>query len=65
RLLLEGAIVLYEGDALPLYEQADDQQEAKAAFSHIGKALYLMLEHMRLHMDLQATSHLFWLVYQI
>lgn len=24
RLLLEGAIVLYEGDALPLYEQAED-----------------------------------------
>lgn len=47
RLLLEGAIVLYEGDALLLYEQADDQQEAKAAFNDIGKALYLMLEQVR------------------
>lgn len=47
RLLLEGAIVLYEGDALPLYEQAEDQPEAKAAYNDIGKALYLLLEQVK------------------
>ena len=42
RLLVEGAIVLYEGDALPLDNLARqaDLPEARDAFNTIGKALY-------------------------
>jgi len=47
RLLTEGALVLYEGDAMLLYEQAGDQPEAQAAFNDIGKALYLLREKVK------------------
>ena len=40
RLVVEGAIVLYEGDAVPLYNLAAEQPEAQGAFSTIGRALY-------------------------
>lgn len=55
RLIIEGAIVLYEDDALPLYEQADatEQQEARTAFDTIGSALYSLRRYI---CELQ-TSH--------
>ena len=55
RLIVEGAIVLYEDEALPLYEQADatEQQEARTAFDTIGGALYSLRRYIR---ELQ-TSH--------
>ena len=48
RLLLEGAIVLYAGDALPLDQLAKraDLPEAKDAFNTIGKALYDLRQHV-------------------
>ena len=48
RLLVEGAIVLYEGDALPLDNLARqaDLPEAREAFSTIGKALYDLRQHV-------------------
>ncbi len=48
RLIVEGAIVLYEDDALPLYEQADaaGQQEARTAFDTIGSALYSLRRYV-------------------
>ena len=47
RLLLEGALVLYEGDAAQLYEQAPGSPEALTAFNDIGSALYLLLEQVK------------------
>ena len=47
RLLLEGALVLYEGDAAQLYEQATGSPEALTAFNDIGSALYLLLEQVK------------------
>ena len=47
RLLLEGAIVLYEGDAAQLYERATGSPEALSAFNDIGSALYLLLEQVK------------------
>ena len=48
RLLVEGAIVLYEGDALPLDTLAKDANlhEARAAFNTLGKALYDLRQHV-------------------
>ena len=46
RLIAEGAIVLYEQDAMPLYQQATADREAKAAFNDIGKALYLLRDRV-------------------
>ena len=48
RLLVEGAIVLYEGDALPLDNPAKqaDLPEARDAFNTIGKALYDLRQHV-------------------
>ena len=55
RLIIEGAIVLYEDDALPLYEQADvkEEQKARNAFDTIGSALYSLRRYI---CELQ-TSH--------
>ena len=48
RLMVEGAIVLYEGDAVPLFGLAKDNREAQAAFNTIGKALYLLREQVKM-----------------
>ena len=48
RLLSEGAIVLYEGEAMQLYEQAESLSEAKTAFNDIGKALYFLREQIKM-----------------
>ena len=49
RLLVEGAITLYEEDALSLQSLARDNQqpEAATAFDTIGTALYNLREHLR------------------
>ena len=47
RLLLEGALVLYEGDAAQLYDQTTGSPEALTAFNDIGSALYLLLEQVK------------------
>ena len=54
RLLLEGAVVLYEGDASRLYEQAQGLPDALTAFNDIGTALYLLLEQVR---ELEQAQH--------
>ena len=54
RLLLEGAVVLYEGDASRLYEQAQGLPEALTAFNDIGTALYLLLEQVK---ELEQAQH--------
>ena len=56
RLIVEGAIVLYEGDALPLDTLAKDASlhEARAAFNTLGKALYDLRQHVK---ELEAASH--------
>ena len=48
RLLLEGAIVLYEGDASPLCRLAQKAEvpEAQTAFNTIGKALYDLQQYV-------------------
>ena len=42
RLLAEGAVALYENDAVPLHHlgMTHDEQEAASAFDTIGTALY-------------------------
>ena len=42
RLLAEGAVALYENDAVPLHQlgMTHDEQEAASAFDTIGTALY-------------------------
>ena len=54
RLIIEGAIALYEGDAVPLLGLANKSQQYDAAdaFDTIGTALYGLREHMR---NLQAA----------
>lgn len=47
RLLLEGALVLYEGDAAQLYDRTTGSREALIAFNDIGSALYLLLEQVK------------------
>ena len=49
RLIIEGAIALYEGDAVPLLGLANKSQQYDAAdaFDTIGTALYGLREHMR------------------
>lgn len=47
RLLLEGAIVLYEGDAAQFYDRTTGALEALIAFNDIGSALYLLLEQVK------------------
>ena len=49
RLIAEGAVVLFEEDALPLNKLAYDHKELKAsnAFSAIGEALYSLRQHIR------------------
>ncbi|MBE5779972.1 MAG: hypothetical protein E7331_11665 [Clostridiales bacterium] len=49
RLIVEGAVVLFEEDALPLNQLAKKHQEwlAANAFSTIGAALYSLRQHIR------------------
>ena len=49
RLLIEGAVNLYEGDAMPLSRQAIDYGTLSAAnaFDTIGTALYGLLDNNR------------------
>ena len=49
RLLIEGAVNLYEGDAMPLSRLAIDYGTLSAAnaFDAIGTALYGLLDHIR------------------
>ena len=49
RLLVEGAITLYEEDAMPLQHLAQErhQPEAATALDTIGTALYTLREHLR------------------
>jgi len=49
RLLIEGAVNLYEGDAMPLSRLAIDYGSLSAAnaFDAIGTALYALLDHIR------------------
>ena len=56
RLIVEGAIVLYEGDALPLDTLAKEANlsEARAAFNTLGKALYDLRQHIK---ELEAASY--------
>jgi len=56
RLLVEGAIVLYENDAQTLAKLARDtrQQQAFIALDAIGKALYNMRQHIQ---EVQKASH--------
>ena len=48
RLLIEGAIVLYEGDALPLDDLAKQAKlhEAREAFNTIGRGLYDLRQYV-------------------
>ena len=56
RLIVEGAIVLYEGDALPLDTLAKEANlsEARTAFNTLGKALYDLRQHVK---ELEAASY--------
>ena len=56
RLLVEGAIVVYEDDAGELYRLARDAEknEAQLALNDIGTALYAFRNHIR---ELQAAHH--------
>ena len=56
RLLVEGAIVVYEDDAGELYKLARDAEknEAQLALNDIGTALYAFRNHIR---TLQAVHH--------
>ena len=56
RLLVEGAIVVYEDDAGELYKLARDAEknEAQLALNDIGTALYEFRNHIR---TLQAAHH--------
>ena len=56
RLMIEGAIVLYEGDALPLdtLTKEANLHEARAAFNTLGKALYDLRQQVK---ELEAASH--------
>ena len=49
RLLVEGAIALYEEDVMLLQNLAQDNQQSDAAsaFDTIGTALYNLREHLR------------------
>ena len=49
RLIVEGAVVLFEEDALPLNQMAKEQEEwiAANAFNTIGEALYGLRQHIR------------------
>ena len=49
RLLIEGAVNLYEGDAMPLSRLVIDHGTLSAAnaFDAIGTALYSLLDHIR------------------
>ena len=49
RLLVEGAINLYEDDTAPLMRLARDHDEAEAlsALNDLGAALYIMRRHIK------------------
>lgn len=48
RLVIEGAIVLYEDEAAPLYNMAlkAEMNEAAAAFDIIGRALFSLRQNI-------------------
>ena len=50
RLTAEGAVVLFENEAAPLFHLArnTEQQEARNAFNTIGNALYILRDSTRL-----------------
>ena len=56
RLIVEGAIVRYEGDALPLDTLAKEANlsEARTAFNTLGKALYDLRQHIK---ELETASY--------
>lgn len=56
RLLAEGAVALYENDAVPLHQlgMIHDEQEAASAFDTIGTALY----DLRKRIEEMQLSHL-------
>ena len=56
RLLAEGAVALYENDAVPLHHlgMTYDEQEATSAFDTIGTALY----DLRKRIEEMQLSHL-------
>ena len=56
RLIVEGAIVLNEGDALPLDALAKEANlsEARTAFNTLGKALYDLQQHIK---ELETASY--------
>ena len=49
RLIVEGAVVLFEEDVLPLNKLAYDHKKLKASntFNAIGEALYILRQHIR------------------
>ena len=49
RVLIEGAVTLYEDDALPLNRLAlkNDMLNAASAFDAIGVAMYSICQHVR------------------
>ena len=55
RLTAEGAVVLFENEAAPLFHLArnSEQQEARNAFNNIGNALYILRDSIRLLETLQ------------
>lgn len=55
RLIVEGAITLYETDAVPIMvlTQEAGEQEAQSAFDTIGHALYHLREQVK---ELEAAS---------
>ena len=58
RLLLEGALVLFEDDALPLTKLAHEHQEwnAAEALNTIGEALYRLQEYIRKLQEAHGTE---------
>ncbi len=57
RLVLEGAVTLFEDELCPVYKLICEAGECTAmlAFDDIGTALYELKQHIR---QLQATHHL-------
>ena len=49
RVLIEGAIIIFENDTTPIIRLCTQHQEyeARTAFNDIGSALYLLLEQVK------------------
>ena len=58
RLYVEGALVLFEDDALPLTKLAHDHEEwnAAEALNTIGEALYRLQEYIRKLQEAHGTE---------